>query len=95
MESTGASAQARPGAAGGNGRFVPPPPGTRSAAQIRDDIVRERRQLAREVDALRGRWSEVTDVKRQVREHRGQLLVGAAVIGAVVVGALALRRRRR
>ena len=92
MESTGASPQTT-GSISGNGRRVAPP-GTRSAAEIRDDIVREREQLSREVDALRTRWSEVTDVKRQIRAHRTKLLVGAAVVG-LAVGAIALGRRRR
>lgn len=88
-----ASPQTTAGPVSGNGRRVAPP-GSRSAAQIRDDIVREREQLAREVDALRNRWSEVTDVKRQIRAHRTKLLVGAAVVG-LAVGAIALSRRRR
>ncbi len=78
----------------GNGRFVPPPPGTRSADQIRNDIVTQRQQLSRRVSALRTRWSEATNVKRQVSEHRTQLLVGAAVVGLLVGGAVALSRRR-
>jgi type VI protein secretion system component VasF len=88
-----ATPQTTPGPVSGNGRRVAPP-GSRSAAQIRDDIVRERKQLAREVDALRHRWSEVTDVKRQIRAHRTKLLAGAAVVG-LAVGAIALTRRRR
>ena len=79
--------------ASGNGRFVPPPPGTRSADQIRDDIVTQRQQLSRSVDALRTRWSEATDLKRQVSEHRTQLLVGAAAVGVLIGAAFALRRR--
>ena len=90
-----ASPQTSTGPAAGNGRYVPPPPGTRSAAEIRDDIVRERQQLARSVDALRTRWSEATDVKRQLREHKTELLVGAAVVGFLVGGAIAFSRRRR
>ncbi|HKH40460.1 MAG TPA: DUF3618 domain-containing protein [Solirubrobacterales bacterium] len=78
---------------GGNGRWMPPPPGTRSAEQIRRDIVQQRQQLSRSVDALRHRWVEATDVKRQIREHRTELAVGAAVVGALV-GLIALRRRR-
>ena len=93
MESTGASPQTT-GPISGNGRRVAPP-GSRSAAEIRDDIVRERKQLAREVDALRHRWSEVTDVKRQIRAHRTKILVGAAVAGFLVGGAIAFSRRRR
>ena len=78
----------------GNGRWTPPPPGTRSAEQIRSDIVQQRQQLSRSVDALRNRWVQVTDVRRQVREHRSELAVGAAVVGFLIGGAIALRRRR-
>ena len=78
----------------GNGRWAPPPPGTRSAEQIRSDIVQQRQELSRSVDALRHRWLEVTDVKRQIREHRTELAVGAAVVGFLVGGVIALRRRR-
>jgi hypothetical protein len=78
----------------GNGRWTPPPPGTRSAEEIRNDIVQQRQHLSRSVDALRTRWVEVTDVKRQISEHRGQLILGAAVLGAAVGGFLALRARR-
>lgn len=78
----------------GNGRWSPPPPGERNAEQIRDDIVRQREDFGRTVDALRVKWGEVTDVKRQVREHRTQLMVGAAVAGFLVGGAIALSRRR-
>lgn len=84
-----------PVTAAGNGRFAPPAPGTRSSAQIRDDVVAQRHELARSVDALRVRWSEATDVKAQLKEHRTELLVGAAVVGFLVGGAIALSRRRR
>jgi hypothetical protein len=79
----------------GNGRWTPPPPGTRSAEQIRRDIVQQRQEFGRSVEALRHRWMQVTDVKRQIREHRTELAVGAAVVGFLVGGAIALRRRRR
>ncbi len=79
---------------GGNGRFVPPPPGTRSAEQIRDDVDTQRHELARSVDALRGKWSEATDVKAQIAKHKTELLVGAAVVGFAVGAVIAFRRRR-
>ena len=79
----------------GNGRWSPPAPGTRSAEQIRNDIVQQRRELSRSVDALRNRWVQVTDVRRQISEHRTELAVGAAVFGFMIGGAIALRRRRR
>jgi hypothetical protein len=78
----------------GNGRWSPPAPGTRSAEQIRRDIVQQRQELSRSVDALRNRWLQVTDVRRQIREHRTELAVGAAVVGFLVGGMIALRRRR-
>jgi hypothetical protein len=77
----------------GNGRWTPPAPGTRSADQIRRDIVQQREELSRSVDALRHRWVEATDVKRQIREHQTEIAVGAAVVGALL-GLIALRRRR-
>ena len=79
----------------GNGRRAMPPPGTRSADQIRNDIVQQRQEFGRSVEALRNRWIQVTDVKRQIREHRTELAVGAAVVGFLVGGAIALGRRRR
>jgi hypothetical protein len=79
----------------GNGRRAMPPPGTRSADQIRNDIVQQRQQFGRSVEALRNRWVQVTDVKAQIREHRTELAVGAAVVGFLIGGAIALRARGR
>lgn len=79
----------------GDGRWTPPPPGSRSAEQIRHDIVQQRQELSRSVDALRNRWGQITDVRRQISEHRTELAVGAAVVGFLIGGAIALRRRRR
>ena len=67
----------------------------RSAAEIRRDIVAQRQDFGRSVEALRGRVVELTDWKRQVREHRSQLIVGAAVAGFAIGGLLAFRRRSR
>ena len=78
----------------GNGRRTMPPPGTRSADQIRRDIVQQRQQFGRSVEALRNRWVQVTDVRRQISEHRTELAVGAAVVGFLIGGAIALGRRR-
>ncbi len=66
----------------------------RSAAQIRGDIDLQREELGRSVEALRARVGELTDWRRQVREHRRELVIGAAVAG-FVVGGLLMRRRRR
>ena len=64
----------------------------RSSAQIRADIERQREDLSRSVEALRGRVTELTDWRRQVREHRRELVIGAAVVGFAVGGLIALRR---
>ncbi len=66
----------------------------RTPAEIRRDIDAQRQDLGRSVEALRGRVAELTDWRRQVKEHRSQLIVGAAVAG-FTVGLMAMRRRRR
>ncbi len=84
---------ARPSGAAG---AVPATPSRqRTAEEIRRDVERRRRELGNSVDALRTRVGELTDWRRQLREHRTELLVGAAVTGFVVGGAIALMRRRR
>jgi hypothetical protein len=65
----------------------------RSSDQIRSDIERQRQELSHSVEALRGRVAELTDWRRQAREHRRELIIGAAVIGFAVGGLMALRRR--
>ncbi len=66
----------------------------RSPAEIRRDIDLQRRDLGRSVEQLRGRVAELTDWRRQVYEHRSQLIVGAAVAGFALGGLMMLRRRR-
>ena len=66
----------------------------RSAAEIRRDIDAHRQDLGRSVEALRGRVTELTDWRRQVREHQRELAIGAAVVGFAIGGMFALRRRR-
>jgi C4-dicarboxylate-specific signal transduction histidine kinase len=82
----GGTAPARPSAAGAP---------QRTADQIRRDVVARRGELAGSVEVLRRRVTELTDWRRQVREHRDELIAGAALAGFVVGGFLALRRRRR
>jgi hypothetical protein len=43
---------------------------------------------------LRGKVTELTDWRRQVREHRRELIIGAAVVGFAVGVRLMARRRR-
>jgi hypothetical protein len=74
------------------GRAAPGAPG-RTSEQIRLDIERQRSELGRSVEALRGRVAELTDWRRQIRTHQRELVIGAAVIGFAVGGLIALRRR--
>ena len=69
------------------------PPAGRTSAEIRADIERQREELGHSVEALRNRVTELTDWRRQVREHRRELIIGAAVVGFAVGGLMALRRR--
>jgi hypothetical protein len=66
----------------------------RSSAEIRRDIDFHRQDLGRSVEALRGRVTELTDWRRQVREHQRELVVGAAAAGFLIGGIMAFRRRR-
>ena len=68
------------------------PPAGRTSAEIRADIERQREELGHSVEALRNRVTELTDWRRQVREHRRELIIGAAVVG-FAVGVMAFRRR--
>jgi hypothetical protein len=67
----------------------------RSAAEIRRDIDIQRRQLGSSVEELRVKVTELTDWRRQVREHQQQLIVGAAVVGFAVGMRMMLGRRKR
>jgi hypothetical protein len=80
------------GAGGPVGRPGAGAPG-RSSGQIRDDIERQRTELGRSVEALRGRVAELTDWRRQIRTHQRELVIGAAAIGFAIGGLIALRRR--
>jgi hypothetical protein len=66
----------------------------RSAAEIRRDIDIQRQQLGTNVEALRGKVTEVTDWRRQVEEHKQQLIVGAAAVG-FLIGIKLMRGRRK
>jgi hypothetical protein len=67
---------------------------SRSSEQIRRDIEVQREELGHSVEMLRARVGELTDWRRQVREHRQELIAGAAIAGFVIGGIMALRRRR-
>jgi len=67
----------------------------RSPAEIRRDIDLKRRELGTSVEALRGRVNEITDWRRQVDEHKDQLIMGAAAVGFFIGARAMLRRRKR
>ena len=66
----------------------------RSADQIRRDIDIQRQQLGTNVEALRGKVTEVTDWRAQVEEHKQQLIIGAAAVG-FLVGIRLMRGRKK
>jgi hypothetical protein len=72
---------------------------TRSPEQIRASIEHNRMELANSLTRLRGEVAEVTDWRKQITQHRKQVLIGAAVAGFVLGGGIAavggLFRRRR
>jgi hypothetical protein len=74
-------------------RVAPGAP-NRTSEQIRADIESQRDELATSVVALRSKVTELTDWRRQVREHRRELTIGAAVVGFALGARWALRRRR-
>ena len=76
------------------GRAAAGAPG-RTSDEIRADIERQRTELGRSVEALRGRVAELTDWRRQVREHQRELAIGAAIVGFAIGARVMLRRRRR
>ncbi len=69
-------------------------PANRTPEQIRSSIEETRNELAFSVNDLRSKVGELTDWRRQVREHRNELIAGAAIAGFVIGGIVALRRRR-
>ena len=71
----------------------------RSKEQIRASIETNRLELGRAIGQLKAEVTVATDWRRQIQEHKQQVLIGAAVAGFVLGGGLAalsgLRRRRR
>jgi hypothetical protein len=67
---------------------------TRSSDEIRRSIESNRAELAHSLERLRGEVAEITDWRRQLREHQKQVLIGAAIAGFVLGGGLAAFGRR-
>ena len=76
---------------------------TRTPEQIRASIELNRQQLGTSIEVLRSEVTALTDWRRQLREHRREALIAAAVAGFVIGGGIAgvtgvlfgRRRRRR
>jgi len=62
--------------------------GVRSAEEIRRSIEANRADLGLAVEKLRAEVTKVTDWRKQVRKHRKNLLIGAAVAGFVIGGGI-------
>jgi hypothetical protein len=61
----------------------------RTPEEIRRSIEANRADLGLAVERLRAEVTEVTDWRKQIRKHRKQILIGAAVAGFVLGGGLA------
>jgi hypothetical protein len=64
-------------------------PPARSPEQIRASIEVNRRELAGSLERLRGEVAEITDWRKQILQHRKQVLAGAAVAGFLIGGGIA------
>jgi hypothetical protein len=78
-------------------------PPTRTPEQIRASIEQNRKELGSSIEVLRREVTALTDWRQQLRDHRREALVAAAVAGFVIGGGIAgvtgvlfgRRRRRR
>ncbi len=76
---------------------------TRTPEQIRASIELNRQELGSSIEQLRAEVTALTDWRAQLRAHRREALIAAAVAGFVIGGGIAgvtglmfgRRRRRR
>jgi hypothetical protein len=73
---------------------------TRTPEQIRASIEANRRELGTSIEVLRREVTALTDWRQQLRDHRREALIAAAVAGFVIGGGIAaigglLRRKKR
>ena len=61
----------------------------RTPEEIRRSIEANRAELAVAVDTLRGEVAKATDWKAQLRTHKREVIIGAAVTGFVLGGGIA------
>jgi hypothetical protein len=62
---------------------------TRSPEEIRRSIEANRAQLGVAVEQLRGEITKATDWRAQLRRHKREVIIGAAVAGFVLGGGIA------
>jgi hypothetical protein len=65
------------------------PSGQRTPEEIRRSIEANRAELGMAMDKLRGEITRTTDWRAQLRRHRREILIGAAVAGFVLGGGIA------
>jgi hypothetical protein len=63
--------------------------GTRSPEDIRRSIEANRVQFGVAVEQLRGELTKATDWRAQLRRHKREVVIGAAVTGFVLGGGIA------
>jgi hypothetical protein len=63
--------------------------GTRSPEEIRRAIEANRAELGLAVEQLRGELTKATDWRGQLRRHKREVIIGAAVTGFVLGGGIA------
>jgi Protein of unknown function (DUF3618) len=61
----------------------------RSPAEIRASVEETRRELQYSLNDLQSKVTQLTDWRSQLREHRREIVIGAAVAGFVVGGGVA------
>jgi hypothetical protein len=64
-------------------------PAARTPEEIRRSIEANRAELGLAVDRLRAEVVEMTDWRKQLRKHRKEVMIGAAVAGFVIGGGIA------
>jgi hypothetical protein len=61
----------------------------RHPQEIRATVQETRRELEYSIGDLKAKVRELTDWKKQLREHRQEALIGAAATGFIVGGGIA------
>lgn len=65
------------------------PTTARTPEQIRASIEQNRRELGTSIELLRNEVTALTDWRRQLRAHRSETMIAAAVAGFVIGGGIA------